>query len=320
MKKQSNDYSFIEADFKLATGESILQTNSFSADKIGHLGVSVIIPSKDSNDSLELVLNMLNDICVRDSRLNLECIVIDDYSINPISSYFGKINTNINLKIIKNEKNEGAGISRQKGVIAAQHETIVFLDSDTVPTSDLFINHAIAHSFIKSYAIFVSFRESVDKTDSRLQVGDIDNTQVDITKDFRIRTFIDSSWPDDINYTDREVRLLEETNYWKSFGYGKRHLFWSLPMMGLTCALSCRKSLFQSVNFHPELFLGWGFEDTAMCASLIAGGAYLIPNLNSAVLHIKHQPRSGSKQKKLADFKRNEKRYQDFLDLPFLVQ
>lgn len=319
LESKNNDYSYVQQKFSRDAKQQLLQSESFLLPKRWkQIGVSIIIPTFNSNKSLAYTLSHIRHACTNENNINLECIVVDDASVEPASRVFRSFQKKIDLKFIRNSQNKGAGFSRYRGAKNAKNEILVFLDSDVIPARNFFTNHAYIHHFLaNNYLVLVSFRETVKASDKRVKVYPLDRQDVDISKDFRVSTIVRPSWTSDTNLHNHEIQLLEETDNWKRFGNNVKYGVWTLPMMGLTCALSCRKSLLESVNFRPELFSGWGFEDIAMCAVMIAGGAYMIPNFNSAILHIKHSPRSGSKIKKFQDFLRNKEQYNKSLGKVF---
>ncbi|HFK3172494.1 glycosyltransferase family 2 protein [Proteus mirabilis] len=87
--------------------------------------ISIIMPSYNSGEyirkSIDSVLNQ--------SYKNFELIIIDDCSsdntVDIITSYQDK-----RIKLLKNETNQGAGITRNKGLLLSNGRFICFLDSD----------------------------------------------------------------------------------------------------------------------------------------------------------------------------------------------
>ncbi|MCK5016244.1 MAG: glycosyltransferase [Candidatus Peribacteraceae bacterium] len=316
LKDKSNDYSHIEKEFNCITGQSLMQIKSFSLPKKWkRMGISIIIPTFNSNNSLIRTLSRIENACIDESGLDVECIVVDDASLEPVSELLDYFQDKFELQIIRNATNMGAGFSRALGAKNAKNEILIFLDSDVVPTRNFFTNHAYIHYSLPDDLIaMASFREKVESKDERLDTYPLKISGVDTSNDFRVSTLIKPIWTNNTILHNRKTQLLKETDNWKKFGNNVKCGIWTLPMMGLTCALSCRKSLIDSVNFQPQLFKGWGFEDIAMCATMIARGAYIIPNFNSAVLHVKHHPRSGSEKLKAQEFLRNREQYNRLLN------
>jgi len=323
LEKKSNDYTCVEQKFNRNTKQSLLQLQSFMLPKKWkRIGVSVIIPTFNSNVSLAYTLSHIEYACENETGVDLECIVVDDASKEPASERFEYFQKKFDLKFVRNTRNKGAGVSRCRGVDIAKNEILVFLDSDIIPTQNFFTNHAYLHFILADEdVILASFREKVKSNDKRLRIALLENGKVDISNDFRVKITIQSAWTQNSRYQNCEIKLLKRTKNWKNFGNGKQCAIWTLPMMGIASTLSCRRSLFKSIDFHPELFRGWGFEDTAMCVALITHGAYLIPNFNSSALHINHASRSGSNYKKMQDFLRNKKQYMKFLNsIPLIIK
>ena len=91
--------------------------------------VSIIIPyykkKKFINETIKSVLNQ--------TYANIEIIIVyDDKNKEDLSYLFKKFGENKNIKIIVNNKNLGAGLSRNKGINVAQGKYIGFLDADDI--------------------------------------------------------------------------------------------------------------------------------------------------------------------------------------------
>lgn len=90
--------------------------------------ISIIIPCYNSFDLMTNCLASLEN----QTQKNFEVIFIDDCSkdktLKSLISY--KEKSNLNIKILRNNKNRGPGASRNLGIKNAQSEYIVFCDSD----------------------------------------------------------------------------------------------------------------------------------------------------------------------------------------------
>ena len=89
--------------------------------------VSVITPMYNSEAFIsETIYSVINQ-----TYKNWELILVDDYSTDTtleiVKSFLDKYP---NISIIKNEKNLGAAISRNQGILKAKGEYIAFLDAD----------------------------------------------------------------------------------------------------------------------------------------------------------------------------------------------
>ena len=89
--------------------------------------VSVITPMYNSESFISETINSV----LNQTHLNWELLLIDDCSNDKtieIASQF--MATTPNIKLLKNETNLGAAISRNKGIMEAKGEYIAFLDAD----------------------------------------------------------------------------------------------------------------------------------------------------------------------------------------------
>ncbi len=89
--------------------------------------VSIITPTFNSKEFLSHTI----DSVLNQSHKNWELILVDDFStdntIQLIDTYQKK---HPNISLIQNTTNQGAGVSRNKGINAAKGDFIAFLDAD----------------------------------------------------------------------------------------------------------------------------------------------------------------------------------------------
>lgn len=89
--------------------------------------VSIITPVYNSDAFIKDTINSV----INQTYQNWELLLIDDCSsdksVTIINDY---IKNNSNIKLIKNTINQGAAISRNKGIMEAQGDYIAFLDAD----------------------------------------------------------------------------------------------------------------------------------------------------------------------------------------------
>jgi glycosyltransferase involved in cell wall biosynthesis len=89
--------------------------------------ISVIIPTYNRARSIARSVRSV----LRQSYSNLELIVVDDCSTDETCAIVEGFD-DPRLRLIRREKNGGAGVARHSGVLAANGELIAFLDSDDV--------------------------------------------------------------------------------------------------------------------------------------------------------------------------------------------
>lgn len=90
--------------------------------------VSVIIPAYNAEDTIKQCIEGIHNQTYK----NIEVIVIDDGSTDNTA----KIAATLKCKLIKLNKNMGAGNARNSGLKAAVGDYIYFIDSDCVPEKD----------------------------------------------------------------------------------------------------------------------------------------------------------------------------------------
>lgn len=100
------------------------------------MGLSVIIPCFNAEKTI--IKSIQSILCQTTEELDVEVIVIDDCSNDnswdALQNY--KANCEKNLRIFKNEKNMGAGRTRNRGISLATKKYISFLDSDDEVSND----------------------------------------------------------------------------------------------------------------------------------------------------------------------------------------
>lgn len=114
--------------------------------------ISVIIPAYNCREMLEYTVQALE---TQDfPKTDFEVIVIDDGSTDGTADYLQKYRGSLQLKPVINGENLGRARSRNLGIDAAQGELIVFLDADTEPAHQDFLQlHWAAQSTGRKVAV-----------------------------------------------------------------------------------------------------------------------------------------------------------------------
>ncbi len=106
---------------------------------------SIIVPCYNSFNKMENCLKMLE----RQTYKDFEVIIVDDCSKDNsyelLNEY--KNNSKMNIKLYKNEKNSGAGYTRNIGIKKSKGEFLLFIDSDDYVSDDIL---DVANSYLKS--------------------------------------------------------------------------------------------------------------------------------------------------------------------------
>ena len=177
--------------------------------------------------------------------------------------------------------------------------------------------------------IAAGFRENIDLKGLNLRLDDKQQTilqKPNYRKDFRYKRFVPREWKETfkdvpVSNFNKTCHLLKESDNFKKLGNGKIIGVWDLPFMFVTCNVSApRKYIFEVGGFDMR-FKGWNTEDTHLGAKLIAKGLYLIPNLPVTVYHlIKGAPTKDFKRKKVREYKKNIKMYEELKNEEFVLQ
>ena len=96
--------------------------------------VSIVIPTYNSEKTIEYCLKNVSD---ESKNIESEIIVVDDNSNDRTVEIIEKFNS---VKLIKLEKNNGAGNARNEGAKVAKYENLCFIDSDIIISSSSDIN------------------------------------------------------------------------------------------------------------------------------------------------------------------------------------
>lgn len=314
LKKNNNDYSKAELKFFNSTGFELLSTGSFPV--CFKLSVSVIIPAFNANNTIEFVLSSLKEQTFLKHGGKLEIIIVDDASPVPILTKILKFEKELNIKYLRKSKNRGAGEARDEALRLAKNNLLIFVDSDIVLPKNFISNHVFAQSFLSTDSVLVSFRENIKPNDKRVNnLNAWENARLD-QGDHRNRIIFKKQWvmqESDKKLIGKEFDVLRHSHFFKKFKDNKKIDLWNLPMMVLTCVVSVKKDLIKSKYSTPIKLNGWGFNDTCLFAPVIAKGAYVIPLLNSNVLHLIENRHTKKDALKNSEFLRNKKIYLRFV-------
>lgn len=316
LKKKSNDYSYLEEKYFNDTNSDLLSfLDSEKTLKISQ-NISIIIPVYNSLKTILITLESINQQNLNDAEYeHVEVIIVDDGSTDGVESIL--MNKNYKYKLVyTKQNNKGAACARNLGVKTSTSEILIFIDSDIILQDNFIKMHAIRNQILDN-ACFVGFREHISPGTSNLfELARNKNIPV-ITKDVRFSRFFTKDWKRQhrtcSSSESREIKIVEETHYFKNFGKDKVLGAWDLPSIVQTFSLSLRCSTFIKAGGFCLEFSGWGMEDTYFGVCLIAAGNFIIPVLSTGVFHIEHSSRSGSNEKKQLEFNRNVKIYNELI-------
>ncbi len=317
LEAKDNNYSIYEDLFEKITKTPLL-TRSKNFTKVDNAPpVSVIIPFYNSESSINTVLNGIKYQKINPSILKtLEVILVDDNSDTPAENVINKDEFPFDIKIIRLSSNSGTSHARQLGTLHSSGEILIFIDSDIILSQYYLADHIIRNTVIDN-AVFVSFKENVDKSDPKISNENIMKglPLSDYSNEIRTSRFIST---DTIGFSDsaieQQINILEETHYFKNFHGSRVMAIFDLSAMVIGHNFSVKRSILTKSTPFSKDFKGWGMEDHFFGIKVVIGGSYIIPVLCSSVYHIDHPPRSGSEEEKAVESRKNLEKIKKFLD------
>jgi glycosyltransferase involved in cell wall biosynthesis len=288
LEKKDNNYSFYEP---FEDGSPISS--------------SIIIPVYNGKRCLEKTLESLskNKTILANPGL-FELIVVNDGSEEDVYQTFKKIFFSCDKIFINNHKNFGRSAARNSGIKESNNNLLFFFDGDIIIPPNYFERTwAIHNSLDKAVVVGLAQNKFFDEFSGKYNYSE--DIIPDITDDFRYYKKFKN-----VKFGEKEFRLIEETDWFKNFGYHKRIGPWELPKMVVTHNLSVRRKQVLGVGGFDEKFKTWGYEDTHFGAKLIAKDCYVIPLTQTGVIRILER------DKKRRFSYENKKLYEKLIDSP----
>lgn len=213
---------------KKYTGEASELILSKKTNKLEKFKISIIIPTHNRFNQL---LRLLNSIFSQ-TYSNIEVILIDDVSTDDTNKFFESIEDE-RIKYVRNTKNLGMGLNRQKGYKIATGDFIIFSDDDDYYIDDDYFKDAI-----------------------------------NIFKDKSINLICSSSYIHYENEDIYEYHLLNFSKKIKSYDYLERFQF-DLLKPTSTFPLIIRKSILEEADFKNMKMMN---DSSIYLRSLMIGG------------------------------------------------
>lgn len=251
---------------------------------------------------------------------NFEVIIVDDGSTEDLWILVKNIECSYDLHFIRNSKNRDRSFARNTGMSIANGSSILILDPDMIPNPFHLLNIAMRAQSLDNVVI-VGFKHQIDKDNENISYENIKNGLIepDYKKDWRYHRIYDSTiLPPNFmqikEKNNRELFILNETDYFKKLGEGRIIGAWDIPSLVLGHTICFKKKYGIRAGGFAEEFIGWGHDDIAFAVRMIAKDAYVVPCVHSSSYHINHPPHSGSHEKKLSEFKTNLNRFLNYVE------
>jgi glycosyltransferase involved in cell wall biosynthesis len=234
--------------------------------------ISVVITTYNRPDALEVVVRA----CFRQDDKNFEIIIADDGSTANTRTCVERLAAAAPVALSHVwQPDEGfrAAMARNRGILAARGEYIVFLDGDCIPQRDFIARHrALARRgcLVSGSRILLS----EDLTRRVLEDGvDVAASPLPARLRWRLRG--------DMN------KVLQLAVRWPDLGRTSRGFSWRRIK---SCNLGVWRSDLERVNGFDESFTGWGYEDSDLVLRLFhAGVARRDGAFATEVFHLWHR-------------------------------
>jgi glycosyltransferase involved in cell wall biosynthesis len=251
--------------------------------------VSFVVPVYNSQNT---ILNCIESVFSQTLAPQIAEIVIiytpsQDNTLDQINQLMAQ-KSSVKIQLLTETQKLGVAHSRNGGIKIATGDLICFIDSDIILPPN-FLEQHIKQQLVQKC---ISFSLRKDAGPKQKLAFPITST----TTDFRAAILAQDNNLLDVNYNFLPTH--------------------DLAMMCLTCAVTYWREDLLQVKGCPENFVGWGFNDTAMAAKVIALNRPVVPVKDATVYHMAHPARSGSGQQKWQEFAINQRRYQKMLGLP----
>lgn len=316
LQERDNNYSRYERQFRLLTDTGLLSTSSHPIiRRTKSVETSIIIPCWNVKDTICKTLASIESQRVPKGFFDhLEVILIDDGSKIPLDRVVKSRSYPFRVKTVRLASNHGVSHAREVGLVHASGDILLFMDGDILLSKYYLADHVVRNTIIRD-SVFVSFKENVKGDDPRISDNRIASglDLPDYSGDLRIYKRLTPEMIGSYRVKgNAEVRILEETDYFKSFtrNYGP----YDLSCMVTGHNFSSSRTALRRAEPFQRMFWGYGMEDVYFGLRMISQGSHIIPVLSSGVYHIDHPPRSGSIQKQREEKRRNTNLINTFLD------
>lgn len=241
--------------------------------------ISLIITTYNRPDALRLVLLSLN----QQTQLPDEVIIADDGSNDETRLLIEQLQGQLDY-LLKHvwQKNEGfrAAKIRNKAVLQADNNYLIFLDGDCIPFLDFIEKHCLLAEpnwFVSGHRILLEKK----LTTNILKEG------LPIYKDSSLQWL----W----HYFQRQSNRLFPLLRLK---FNRLRRLLAKHWQGAkSCNLGLWKKDFLTINGFDESFMGWGYEDSDLVIRLIRSGTYRKSGKFAVpVIHLWHQKNDREKE------------------------
>lgn len=310
LRSISNDYAPAEERFRLVASAPLVSEARLPSRHTSDVALSVVIPAYSTHAELPRMLAGLT----RQTHACFEVIVVDDASERSLDGAIRAAEIDVPVKYVRIDANPSRNPShaRNVGIACADASFVVCLDSDLIVASDFLERIALRLELVPR-AVFVGFRANIDPKSPPLSALGY----APLSGDWRHTAHLDERTLADFLHVNLNgprhqargtLHILEETNQFRHFGEGRALGYWDLPAMVIGHTLAFDRGIAQRAGGFPEIFRGWGIEDIAFGARMIAEECWIIPALDCVSFHQRRDDEF-DRRRKTSQLRDNLQRY-----------
>lgn len=305
-----NDYSALEAAYLRQTG-CVLVTPELQPQGHARLSqaLSIVMPSHGSHAWLARTVEQLN----RQSYGRFELVLVDDGSEPELLPCLVRAGPTFEVKYVRQSVNRGIAATRNTGLAVAEGAAVLILDDDLI-----FGPHFVAELALRLEVVpeglFVGFREKA------YTEAELSSRPPDYRRDWRASMQAEAHYHVSSLAASapagrealRHYDFLAETEAFRTFGRGRVLGYHDLCGMVVGHTVGFRREPAIRGGGFCEEFVGWGGEDLAFGALMIALGHYVIPSLSTTSWTLEKRAEPHADAEKYRHFDENVARYRRY--------
>ena len=215
----------------------------------------------------------------------IEVVIADDGSADNHEQLVDRFSSFFSVKFVgQSDKGFRAARIRNKGVVAASHDALIFLDCDMLPEPTL-VEAFMKYLHVSERLVLLGGRRYVNTDHFSIQ---------NVIDDIRPVLDLPSQCADTGRGPEKDEPPTEDWRYaiYRRTDYLKNEKY----PFNTYCAgnIGLSRSLFNQVGGFDESFVHWGMEDTEIGYRLYRNGAWFIPVDDAKALH--QEPPGGSNE------------------------
>ena len=250
---------------------SSFQKSAMGCDNMSPMKCSIIIPTKDRNCRLWLVLKALE----HQVDPSVEVIIVMDGCCPETIREFDGFTFSYQPRKIIARHNVGRAAARNLGLNHAKGEIVIFLDDDRIPAPDFIAKHLAGH---RKHCVLIGERKEVNLSEAEIELFSSSGGLGWLVAVYQ------SAYVELFNDMTKKV-LLHPLSYFRWLGLA-------------TGNVSIAKKDLDRVGAFDGNFVGWGYEDIELGYRLFREGIPFIKDSSIVNYHLvhKHSPNKSAEE------------------------